>query len=396
MSARGPIRPRRALPPGAGSAPGRRCEGRWPGRAPPAGDSAAGRGVGGSPPSPPPTPTPALHPRHLGAARRRRAPWGWRGAGCRVLEGDGRGGGGEAGRAAWRADPDRRPAPPALTPPGSRRAPAPRRPGPQDRGLARRAPGGDTPPAPDPCGAPAPARAAARPPAVGVSPAEGGCPGWGGVGWVSPCARVPSRQPPPRFPPPPRFWREPRSQQGGSAGEGGPRSCPAPCPLTRPLRTPRPCGGGGQAAAGPLLEGARAAAVSVPPYPPPPQPLRPGAGRGVPRPVPARLGAAQSAQAAASPLSANWRGTGAAGARAAAGGPARPIPAGVGDRRRNPPGGRRCTGRTYVCVGAWWVQGVGGLCGGCHSPRDTPSPPILLRGKCPFTASPCARQAQLA
>lgn len=292
MSARGPIRPRRALPPGAGSAPGRRCEGRWPGRAPPAGDSAAGRGVGGSPPSPPPTP--ALHPRHLGAARRRRAPWGWRGAGCRVLEGDGRGGGGEAGRAAWRADPDRRPAPPALTPPGSRRAPAPRRPGPQDRGLARRAPGGDTPPAPDPCGAPAPARAAARPPAVGVSPAEGGCPGWGGVGWVSPCARVPSRQPPPRFPPPPGFGGSLARSKAGARGRGarGPALLPAPsrvpsAPLDR-------AGEGGRRRLGPFW---RERGQRRCPYPrTPPRLSRCAPGLAEASPVPSRLGSARRSQ----------------------------------------------------------------------------------------------------
>lgn len=218
--------------------------------------------------------------------------------------GEPRGGGGERAAGFWRetgAVGAGKPAEPlgGLTPiAGPRRPPSPR-PGPGGPRLPA-APALRTgawrggrlvatpPPAPDPCGAPAPARAAARPPAVGVSPAEGGCPGWGGGGVCVPVCEgaVPAAATP--LPPPPRFWREPRSQQGGSAGEGGPRSCPAPCPLTRPLRTPRPCGGGGQAAARPLLEGARAAAVSVPP-----SPASAAAPRGWPRRPPSRPGSAR-------------------------------------------------------------------------------------------------------
>lgn len=58
-----------------------------------------------------------------------------------------------------------------------------------------------------------------------------------------PCAGLPSRQAHPHFPL--RFWREPGSQQGGSAGEGVSRSCPAPCPTHASPQHPSPHGGEG-------------------------------------------------------------------------------------------------------------------------------------------------------
>ncbi|KAM9387385.1 G1/S-specific cyclin-E2 [Phaethornis superciliosus] len=168
----------------------------------------------------------------------RRAPRGWRGAGCRVLEGDGRGGGGEGGRAAWRADLDCRPAPPARTP--SRRVPAP--------------------------------------PTLALK-----------TDLVLEGAWLPARR---------------------ERGEGeGAAVLP---PVTIPLSTPRP-GGGAGGGFGPFW---RQREQGQQRYPLPR--LTP---RGSP---PARPGAAQlKAAAASSPLSSNWRGTGAAGARAAAGGPDR-------------------------------------------------------------------------
>lgn len=70
-------------------------EWRWPGWAPAEGAARWAGVPAGSRHRPPPAPS-------------QRAP---RGAGCPVLEGARRAGGGDAGRAAWRADPDRPPAP---------------------------------------------------------------------------------------------------------------------------------------------------------------------------------------------------------------------------------------------------------------------------------------------
>lgn len=147
--------------------------------------------------------------------------------------------------------------------------PAARPPSPRPAGPAPR-----PAPAADACGDSPPARPCAGGPAEGCL---------AGGGRVSPC-EAPSRQPLPSFP---SGFGGSRSRPGGSAGGGG-----AVLPLSAPLSAL----GSGWVSDGPLG--------------------RAGQGGRRPRVPPAQ---ADPGTAAASPLAGNWRGTGAAGARAAPG-----------------------------------------------------------------------------
>lgn len=98
--------------------------------------------------------------------------------------------------------------------------------------------------------------------------------------------------------------------------------------------------------------------------------LTPAAPRGWPSRPPARRGAAQ---AAASPLSANWRGTGAAGARAARHGSARQVWGAGGEIF--PEGAAAPAKRVSVWVpGGCSRQGAEGVAGGGHSLTEPPFP----------------------